>query len=324
VYLADNNSEDRTREIAREMGANVVIEPVRGIGPARQNGLDALKKISGVSHTNIILIQTDTDSALLHRNYIQKVCESYENQPELAATVGATHFPVNTRRKSPTMIRGGKQFKDTFNTLSFSELFSECGRDIHHYLLDPPFRMLIGANATYRLSELEALDIEYPKDTRWESVVVSVLLQMKMSSKRIGFIPEQEIVTSPRAYSNNRGIATKKKLEEIQSKRYIAPFKSENSVSPLETLRDLIEQIDRKTYGLSEHERVISYVSEYPDFILPNQRIECAYHAGTGLAIQGKYVLIEKEFAIYQQEAIEHAQRDLRIIQKIQDSLMKI
>ncbi len=321
VYIADNQSSDRTREIASEMGANVMIESVRGIGPARQNGLDALKKISGMPHSNIVLIQTDTDGVLYNNQYIQKVCEAYEERPDLVATVGPTHFPIKTSHESHTMVRGGRQFKEVFNTHSFSELFAECGRDISDYLLAPPYRMLIGANASYRLSELETLGIEYPKDTRWESVIVSVLLQMNIPSDRIGFIPQQEVVTSARAYSDDRGMSTEQTLTDIRTRKYIKPFKSNDSVSPVDTLRTLIELIDKHTYDLGEHEQVKAYESDYPVYTHPNQRVAIARHAGTGLEIPGKFVIIEKELEAYRQEAVRHAQADIRIIKQIQQAL---
>lgn len=298
VVISDNGSTDATPVIAGQLGANVSIAPTKGVGPARQNGLETVKTGSKIDNKRVIIVQTDSDGFLANANYLQSVGQAYEHNESLMVSVGPTQYPLVQAEGNSSVIKGGVDFRNCFGSLSLKKLFAECGRDINDYLLMPPYRLLAGANTTYRLSVFEDNKIAYPADKSWESVVISVRLQQIIKPDQIAYLDDQEVLTSNRSYADERGITSSAILELIRLKRYIAPHKSPDSISPAETLKNLLWQLDRETYSLNDDEIVIAAGDDRLKSVLTkSQRLVQAKHAATGKTLPGKYVVIGKRYA---------------------------
>lgn len=295
VVISDNKSIDKTCDIAEKLGANVIETITQGVGPARQRGIDFVKSMYPQNHEKVIIIQSDADSCLANENYIQKVCQVYEKNPSIEASVGPTQYYISRADNVQETISGGREFKACFGTLSLKELFEECGRDISDYLTSPPYRLFAGSNSTYRLSVFDKNLVAYPQDKSWESVILSIRLQQHINPSQIAFIDEQVISTSNRSYIEKSGITTDAILNEIKKKRYITPFKSPDSSSPLDTLKSLLLKVDRETYSLSDYEiATLVTISDINEISKSNYRVLDAKNASTGKVIPNKFVIVKK------------------------------
>lgn len=83
IIVVDNNSTDKTAEIAKIFGAKVIFEPKRGVGPARQRGFLAAK--------GEIVATTDADT-ILPKNWLSKIFEEFEKDSKLVAFGGLCHL----------------------------------------------------------------------------------------------------------------------------------------------------------------------------------------------------------------------------------------
>lgn len=81
VIVADNNSTDRTGEIARELGAKVVVCLQKGVAATRQTGFEAAK--------GEILVGTDSDT-LVPVDWLTKINHIFQDEKVIAATGSAT------------------------------------------------------------------------------------------------------------------------------------------------------------------------------------------------------------------------------------------
>ncbi|MGE5042173.1 MAG: glycosyltransferase family 2 protein [Candidatus Levyibacteriota bacterium] len=79
LIVVDNNSTDRTAEIARSFGAKVIFNAVKGVGAARQAGFMAAK--------GKIIATTDADN-ILPRDWLETIVKRFEKDPELVAFGG--------------------------------------------------------------------------------------------------------------------------------------------------------------------------------------------------------------------------------------------
>ena len=79
VIVVDNNSTDRTVEIAREMGAKVVVQPLQGATYARNMGFDEAK--------GEVIARTDADT-IVPNDWIEKYKEHFEEDPLLDSMAG--------------------------------------------------------------------------------------------------------------------------------------------------------------------------------------------------------------------------------------------
>ncbi|HZV34388.1 MAG TPA: glycosyltransferase [Verrucomicrobiae bacterium] len=91
LIVCDNNSTDRTAEIAREAKATVVFEPVNQIGRARNKGAEAatgewLIFVDADSHPNKELF-ADTAAAILSGKYLYGGCTVKLDHPYPVASV---------------------------------------------------------------------------------------------------------------------------------------------------------------------------------------------------------------------------------------------
>jgi len=83
IIVVDNNSRDRTPDLAREMGATVVFEPHRGITWARQKGLEAAR--------GEVLAYVDADSRV-PPDWLERLWETLARNPQAAAVSGGVSF----------------------------------------------------------------------------------------------------------------------------------------------------------------------------------------------------------------------------------------
>lgn len=79
IIVVDNNSDDRTADIAREFGAKVVAERRQGIIPARNTGFNAA--------TGTVIARTDADTKL-PPNWLEKIVRQFEKDEGLVALSG--------------------------------------------------------------------------------------------------------------------------------------------------------------------------------------------------------------------------------------------
>lgn len=86
VIVVDNNSTDKTAEIAKAMGAKVVIEKAQGATFARNKGFN---EASGE-----IIARTDADTIVPH-NWIETFDKHFTNDPLLDAISGPAIFGIN-------------------------------------------------------------------------------------------------------------------------------------------------------------------------------------------------------------------------------------
>lgn len=83
VIVVDNNSTDKTAEIAKSLGAKVVFEKKQGIAHARDAGFKAVK--------GEIIARTDADSQV-PPDWLEKIIEFFEKSPQAVALTGVTTF----------------------------------------------------------------------------------------------------------------------------------------------------------------------------------------------------------------------------------------
>lgn len=79
LIVVDNNSRDKTREIAESFGAKVIFEPKRGVEYARQTGFRAAQ--------GEIIATTDADTVLL-RDWLERIVLEFKKDKNLVAFGG--------------------------------------------------------------------------------------------------------------------------------------------------------------------------------------------------------------------------------------------
>lgn len=118
---------------------------------------------------------------------------------------------------------------------------------------------------------------------------MSFVLQSHFSAESVAVNPEQIVKT------NARGSM----LNPKQGLRYIPPFKAPATLSPLLTLRDIIQQVERASYGLKPNERITGYdlASEVLARLAQEHgvRFTPALITATGRLITGLYARITTE-----------------------------
>src|SRR3989304_4870044 len=84
IIVVDNNSWDKTAEIARLFGARVVYETIQGMTPARERGFREAK--------GPIIARTDADT-ILTPNWLYQIYREFQKDPSLSAVTGSAYFP---------------------------------------------------------------------------------------------------------------------------------------------------------------------------------------------------------------------------------------
>ncbi len=85
VIVVDNNSTDNTAEIARSLGARVIIEKKQGITFARNAGFNASR--------GEIIARTDADTIVPH-DWVEKISKHFEKDASLDAVSGPAIFGI--------------------------------------------------------------------------------------------------------------------------------------------------------------------------------------------------------------------------------------
>lgn len=84
IIVVDNNSKDKTAEIAQSFGAKVVKESVQGMIPARERGFREAQCE--------IIARTDADT-ILFPDWLRKIYNYFNSYPKMVAQTGAFTFP---------------------------------------------------------------------------------------------------------------------------------------------------------------------------------------------------------------------------------------
>lgn len=131
IIVVDNNSTDKTAEIAREHGARVVLETKQGMTFARQRGF-------AEARTELIA-RTDADSKVAS-DWLEYILKTFDEHPEYIALTGVITSP--NPKKAPEFI---------FSAYSF----------MYHYigLILTGHTVLLGPNMTIRKSVWEKVSI---------------------------------------------------------------------------------------------------------------------------------------------------------------------
>lgn len=93
IIVVDNNSSDKTSQVARDAGVRVVFESKKGVGSARQAG--------AVASLGDIIAYTDADT-IVPENWLSRIAMEFEKDKNLAAFGG-----LYTLSSGPILIRVG-------------------------------------------------------------------------------------------------------------------------------------------------------------------------------------------------------------------------
>jgi len=115
IIVVDNNSTDRTAEIAKKFGAILVFEKNQGVAFARNKGTSVAK--------GEILVFTDADT-ILPKDWLSRIKEEFENDKDLIAFGGSCEFysgPISARLASKFLLKPflvfDKFFSGDFNLM---------------------------------------------------------------------------------------------------------------------------------------------------------------------------------------------------------------
>lgn len=261
VVLVDNGCTDNTIHEALKFNLNIQVINcnIRGIGIARQTGIDYLKNAySKKDWDEVVIYQIDADCELLDNRSIEKIIETYDEKPNIFCTVGPTIYRFKYEGNN-IEINTGKGFRSYFNVSNLEQYFERCNRNINDYLLpSDSYPILIGANTTYRLSIFNN-NISFPKDNSWESIAFTIMFYKYYNRDNIEFLESQSIETSSRAMAVNSEL-NDKTLKTIKKRGYIKPFKNPSTLSPKLTLLKTINQLDKELYQLKDNEYIYKIV----------------------------------------------------------------
>lgn len=84
LIVVDNNSTDKTADIARSMGARVVRETVQGMTPARERGFAEARAP--------LIARTDAD-ATVSPDWLKRIYDCFHQHPEAVALTGSFRSP---------------------------------------------------------------------------------------------------------------------------------------------------------------------------------------------------------------------------------------
>ncbi|MBI3912900.1 MAG: glycosyltransferase [Chloroflexi bacterium] len=94
IIVVDGRSTDRTREIAREYGARVIVQPQRGVAQARQIGFEAAR--------GQVIASTDADS-IVPPDWLERLVSELQKESGVVGVYG------------PIRLYDGKVYEDLFS-----------------------------------------------------------------------------------------------------------------------------------------------------------------------------------------------------------------
>ena len=83
IIVVDNNSTDKTSELARAAGATVLFERTPGVCPARDTGTQAAK--------GDIVVSTDADTTF-PSDWLERIVTAFEQNPKAVGVAGSFIF----------------------------------------------------------------------------------------------------------------------------------------------------------------------------------------------------------------------------------------
>jgi glycosyltransferase involved in cell wall biosynthesis len=172
LIVVDNNSTDKTEEIAKKFGAIVVKETIQGMIPARERGFKEAKAE--------IIARTDADTKVTP-NWLQIIYSTFQKHPEAVAMTGAFISPT---KKIPDKLISS-QIK--LIQVKLAKLFTN---HIH----------LIGFNMALRKSAWEKINCHTNDKQVHEDIDLSCHLS---EIGKILYVPGMKVVFSFRRITNN-------------------------------------------------------------------------------------------------------------------------
>jgi glycosyltransferase involved in cell wall biosynthesis len=91
VIVVDNGSADATADVAREFGARVLVQPVRGIMSASATGYNAVLDEAGDAASDTLIARIDADS-LVPPDWAERIVAAFEASPGLDVLTGPGVF----------------------------------------------------------------------------------------------------------------------------------------------------------------------------------------------------------------------------------------
>jgi peptidoglycan/xylan/chitin deacetylase (PgdA/CDA1 family) len=182
MIVVDNGSTDKTSEIARKLGANVVFEPRVGLPQARETGRRTAN--------SEILLYIDADT-VIPPSYLSKVAEFFENHTEIAAITNPFFF-----------------YDGNWKTNIFIKFAFKAACPLYYKILDAFHlpKLVLGGSFAVRKHILEKIggfntNIKfYGEDTD---------ISMRISKEgSIAFLPDLYTLTSARRYINQGFLKT--------------------------------------------------------------------------------------------------------------------
>ncbi len=184
IVVVNNNSSDRTNEIAKHSGADKVInEPNQGTNLARNRGF--------VESSGEIVAFLDADS-IPPPNWLQKI-DFFLSRPSIAAVSGPCDYGFD-----------GK-IKNKMSRLYTHQIFPSLDKN-----LEKIFKLkagaIMGGNIAVRRQTIEKIGGLPPLTFDGDDAAIAILI-----SRRVGkvlFTPELEVKSSPRRFNKNGLVRT--------------------------------------------------------------------------------------------------------------------
>jgi glycosyltransferase involved in cell wall biosynthesis len=106
IIVVNNNSTDKTAQIAKKHNVKLLFEKKRSVVTARQKGVDKSK--------GELIVSADADS-IYPKFWLEKIKKSFDEQPEIIAVVGWIYFTNSTM-----LFNVGNSLNQQLNLLLFS------------------------------------------------------------------------------------------------------------------------------------------------------------------------------------------------------------
>ncbi len=90
IIVVNNNSTDKTAEVAKKYGVHVIQEPKKGVGAARKKGFAQAK--------GEIIVSTDADCTF-PKNWLEKIHQSFAKDKKIIALYGISALDDNSNIK---------------------------------------------------------------------------------------------------------------------------------------------------------------------------------------------------------------------------------
>lgn len=170
IIVVDNNSTDKTAEIARSFGARVVRETVQGLVPARERGFREAKAE--------IIARTDADT-IVPVNWLEKIYSSFQSHPDAIALTGPIFNSLNI-----------------FNI--FGMVYSILAGKLFSFIIGQD--SLLGPNMALKKSVWEKIQV----CSGWSGIIEDFDLSYHLSKYgKIVFIKDLKVVSSTRRVMEN-------------------------------------------------------------------------------------------------------------------------